>query len=100
MRRDRHRRRGVAAALADGFGSIIAAQILLGAGAGLFFPAGLQAVAIFAGPTRRGFAMGIYGVAFSGGLTVAALFGAARCVRRVACPVLDAPPGSPRPRSS
>ena len=65
----------IAAALADGFGSIIVAQILLGAGAGLFFPAGLQAVAIFAGATRRGFAMGIYGVAFSIGLAVAALFG-------------------------
>ena len=48
---------------------------MLGAGAGLFFPAGLQAVAIFAGATRRGFAMGIYGVAFSIGLAVAALFG-------------------------
>ena len=65
----------VAAALADGFGAILVGQILLGAGAGLFFPAGLQAVAIFAGPNRRGFAMGIYGVAFSIGLAVAALFG-------------------------
>jgi predicted MFS family arabinose efflux permease len=65
----------VAAALADGFGAVLVGQILLGAGAGVFFPAGLQAVAIFAGPNRRGFAMGIYGVAFSIGLAVAALFG-------------------------
>lgn len=65
----------IVAALADEFAGIVVAQVLLGAGAGLFFPAGLQAVAIFAGPTRRGFAMGIYGVAFSIGLAVAALFG-------------------------
>ncbi|MGH9133297.1 MAG: MFS transporter [Ilumatobacteraceae bacterium] len=64
------------AATADGFAGIVVAQALLGAGAGLFFPAGLQAVAIFAGATRRGFAMGIYGVAFSIGLAVSALLGA------------------------
>jgi predicted MFS family arabinose efflux permease len=50
--------------------------VLLGAGAGLFFPAGLQGVAAFGGTARRGFAMGVYGVAFSAGLTVAALFAA------------------------
>jgi predicted MFS family arabinose efflux permease len=66
----------VAAALAPGFGVLVAAQVLLGVGAGFFFPAGLQAVAAFAGPTRKGFAMGIYGVAFSGGLTLAAVLGA------------------------
>jgi predicted MFS family arabinose efflux permease len=66
----------VCAALAGGYATILFAQVLLGAGAGLFFPAGLQAVAAFAGPARRGFAMGIYGVAFSIGLAVAALFGA------------------------
>lgn len=66
----------VMAATAGGLPTILAAQILLGSGAGLFFPAGLQGVALFAGPNRRGFAMGLYGVAFSGGLTVAALFGA------------------------
>ena len=65
----------VAAAMADGYAGVLVAQVLLGAGAGLFFPAGLQAVAIFAGANRRGFAMGIYGVAFSIGLTVAALLG-------------------------
>lgn len=66
----------VIAALAQGFGVLLAAQVLLGAGAGLFFPAGLQGVAILAGPNRKGFAMGIYGVAFSGGLTLAAVLGA------------------------
>src|SRR5690606_34407846 len=33
-------------------------------------------VGIAAGPSKRGFAMGIYGVAFSGGLTAAAVLGA------------------------
>ena len=49
---------------------------MLGVAAGLFFPAGLQGVGIAAGPAKRGFAMGIYGVAFSLGLTAAAAFGA------------------------
>ena len=66
----------VLAALAHAFPVLLGAQVLLGAGAGLYFPAGLQAVPAVAGPSRRGFAMGIYGVAFSGGLTVAALLGA------------------------
>ncbi|MGD9705763.1 MAG: MFS transporter [Acidimicrobiia bacterium] len=66
----------VVAAIAPSFGVLVAAQLLLGLGAGLFFPAGLQAVAILAGPRRKGFAMGIYGVAFSGGLTLAAVLGA------------------------
>ncbi|MEZ5219573.1 MAG: MFS transporter [Ilumatobacteraceae bacterium] len=65
----------VAAASSPGFTTLVGAQILLGAGAGLFFPAGLQSVAILAGPGRKGLAMGIYGVAFSGGLTIAALLG-------------------------
>jgi predicted MFS family arabinose efflux permease len=64
----------VIAALANGFSTIVAAQVLLGAGAGLYFPAGLHAVPTLA-TGRRGFAMGIYGVAFSGGLTLAALLG-------------------------
>ena len=67
---------GVLAATSHGLGQLLVAEILFGAGAGLFFPAGLQCVAMFAGPNRRGFAMGIFGVAFSLGLTVAALFGA------------------------
>jgi predicted MFS family arabinose efflux permease len=66
----------VTAAVAGGFAVLVVAQVLLGAGAGLYFPAGLRAVPSVAGAGRRGFAMGIYGVAFSGGLTVAALLGA------------------------
>jgi predicted MFS family arabinose efflux permease len=66
----------VVAAVANGFAVVVAAQLLLGAGAGLYFPAGLQAVPAVSGAERRGFAMGIYGVAFSAGLTIAALLGA------------------------
>jgi NNP family nitrate/nitrite transporter-like MFS transporter len=67
---------GLAAAGAPSFAGLLLAQVLLGAGSGLSFPAGLQAVGLAAGPHRRGFAMGIYGVAFSGGLTLAAVLGA------------------------
>lgn len=63
------------AATSNGYGQLLAAQLLLGTGAGFFFPAGLQAVATLAGPSRRGTAMGFYGVAFSLGLTLAALLG-------------------------
>jgi MFS family permease len=66
----------VVAATAQGFGQLVVSQVLMGAGAGLFFPAGLQAVGALAGPARKGFAMGIYGVAFSGGLTLAAVLSA------------------------
>jgi predicted MFS family arabinose efflux permease len=65
----------VLAASASGLGLLLVAQMLLGAGAGLYFPAGLRAVPVVAGSRRRGMAMGLYGVAFSGGLTVAALLG-------------------------
>jgi predicted MFS family arabinose efflux permease len=66
----------IGTATAQSLGHLLIGQIAVGAGAGLFFPAGLQAVALLAGPARKGFAMGIYGVAFSGGLTVAAVLGA------------------------
>lgn len=66
----------IAAAVAPGYGVLLVGQILLGVAAGLFFPAGLQAVGIAAGSSKRGFAMGLYGVAFSGGLTMAAILGA------------------------
>ncbi|MDP2293657.1 MAG: MFS transporter [Actinomycetota bacterium] len=66
----------VTTATTHSFGQLIVGQVVLGASAGLFFPAGLQAVALLAGPTRKGFAMGIYGVAFSGGLLLAAVLGA------------------------
>jgi predicted MFS family arabinose efflux permease len=63
-------------ALAGNYATLLAGQALLGIAAGLFFPAGLQSVGIAAGPAKRGFAMGIYGVAFSLGLTAAAALGA------------------------
>lgn len=66
----------VTAAVADSFATLLFAQVLLGAGAGLYFPAGLQAVPMVSSPGRKGFAMGMYGVAFSAGLTVAAVLGA------------------------
>lgn len=65
----------VVTAVAPGYLVLLLGQILLGAAAGLFFPAGLQSVGITAGPSRRGFAMGLYGVAFSLGLTLAAVLG-------------------------
>lgn len=67
----------VIAATADGLGQLVVAQLFMGLGAGLFFPAGLQLIARIAGPSRRGMAMGMYGVAFSIALTVAAILGAA-----------------------
>lgn len=61
------------AATAPSFPQLALAQVLLGAGSGLYFPAGIQAVGTLAGSRRKGFAMGMFGVAFSGGLTVAAV---------------------------
>ena len=63
-------------ALSHDYATLLAGQALLGVAAGLFFPAGLQGVGLAAGPSKRGFAMGIYGVAFSLGLTAAAALGA------------------------
>lgn len=63
-------------ALTPNYAVLLAGQVLLGAAAGLFFPIGLQGVGVAAGPAKRGFAMGIYGVAFSGGLTAGAVLGA------------------------
>lgn len=63
-------------ALAHDFVQLVGGQVMLGAGAGLYFPAGLHAVGVLAGPHRKGFAMGIYGVAFSAGLALAAVLAA------------------------
>lgn len=52
-------------------------QALMGIGSGMFFPAGISLASTYAGTTRKGLAMGLFGVAFSGGLTVAALVAAA-----------------------
>ncbi len=66
----------VVVALAPGYLVLLVGQVLLGAAAGLFFPAGLRSVSLAAGPAKRGLAMGLYGVAFSLGLTAAAALGA------------------------
>lgn len=62
-------------AVTTSYALLLVGQVLLGTAAGLFFPLGLQGVGVAAGPAKRGFAMGVYGVAFSGGLLAAALLG-------------------------
>ena len=57
---------------ANGVTVFVVGQLALGAGAGLLYPAAIMAVGAFAGPERRGFAMGLFGVSFSLGLTLAA----------------------------
>lgn len=66
----------IIAATSHSFAQLATSQILLGAGAGLFFPAGLQMAGVAGGTSRRGFVMGIYGVAYSLGLTASAALGA------------------------
>jgi predicted MFS family arabinose efflux permease len=57
-------------ALAGGTGGLLAGQVVLGLGSGLFFASGLRSAAVFAGYRRRGRAMGLFGVAFSAGLAL------------------------------
>jgi predicted MFS family arabinose efflux permease len=64
------------AALATDGRSFVTAQTLIGGGAGVFFAPGILLVGRTAAPGRRGFAMGLFGVAFSGGLAIAALLAA------------------------
>ena len=63
---------GLVAATASGSGQFLAAQVLLGTGAGLLYPGAVMSIGTFAGRRRRGFAMGLFGVFFSGGLVLAA----------------------------
>lgn len=63
---------GLVAATAPGPGQFFAAQVLLGTGAGLLYPGAVISVGIFVGGHRRGLAMGLFGVFFSGGLVLAA----------------------------
>lgn len=67
---------GALAALGPGAPTFFVSQILLGSGAGLLYPAAIMSIGVFAGPNRRGFAMGVFGVFFSGGLTLAAALAA------------------------
>lgn len=57
-------------ALAGGTLGLLAGQVVLGLGSGLFFASGLRSAAVFAGYRRRGRAMGLFGVAFSAGLAL------------------------------
>ncbi len=63
---------GGAASASGGWPLFLGAQVLLGLGSGLFFASGLSAAGDLGGG-RRGLAMGMFGVAFSGGLALAAL---------------------------
>lgn len=68
---------GAAAAVASrGWPLFLGSQVVLGLGSGLFFASGLSAAGDLGG-RRRGLAMGVFGVAFSGGLALAALLVAA-----------------------
>jgi len=59
------------AAAADGPATFVVAQVVLGCGSGLFFASGIRSAALLAGDRRRGLAMALFGVAFSGGLALA-----------------------------
>jgi predicted MFS family arabinose efflux permease len=65
-----------ATAASHGRAQFLLSQVLIGLGSGVFFAPGLHAVGVLGGTRRRGFAMGLFGVAFSGGLALAALLGA------------------------
>jgi predicted MFS family arabinose efflux permease len=67
---------GLVAAASQGPTSFLLGQALLGLGSGVFFAAGLRSVGVLGGRRRRGLAMGVFGVAFSGGLALAALLAA------------------------
>jgi len=62
------------AGISNSFTAFVLSQLALGAGAGLLYPAAIMSVGHFAGPNRRGLAMGLFGVFFSAGLTLAAAF--------------------------
>ena len=70
----------LAAAAAGRPATFVAAQIALGGGSGLFFAPGIRSAALLSGARRRGLAMALFGIAFSGGLALAgalAVLGAA-----------------------
>jgi DHA1 family purine ribonucleoside efflux pump-like MFS transporter len=62
-------------AASRGQGSLIVGQAVLGFGSGAFFAPGLRSAAQLAGP-RRGLSIGIFGVAFSGGVALAGMLAA------------------------
>lgn len=64
------------AATAVGAGMLLLAQAVIGLGAGIFFPPGINAAGRLVPPHRRGLAMGLFGLAFSVGLALAAALAA------------------------
>jgi DHA1 family purine ribonucleoside efflux pump-like MFS transporter len=67
---------GLASAAATAQGPLLVGQAILGLGSGAFFAPGLRTAAELAGTRRRGLAIGIFGVAFSGGVALAGLLAA------------------------
>lgn len=59
------------AASSGAAGMLFSAQAVIGLGAGIFFAPGIQTIGL-AEPGKRGMAMGVFGVAFSIGLAIAA----------------------------
>lgn len=62
----------IVAATAGGAVHLLVAQATIGLGAGIFFPPGINAAGRLVPPNRRGLAMGLFGLAFSVGLALAA----------------------------
>jgi predicted MFS family arabinose efflux permease len=62
-----------ATVVTQSFWALLLTQAVIGAGAGLFFPAGITSTARLAGSARSGLSMGFFGVSFSGGLAGAAV---------------------------
>jgi len=60
------------ASLDDGVGVFALAHLFLGLGAGVFFAGGIYAIGVLADPRRRGRAMGLFGIAYSLALALAA----------------------------
>ncbi|MGQ0848572.1 MAG: MFS transporter [Actinomycetota bacterium] len=69
------------AAMSHRANPLLFSQALIGFGAGLFFAPALKAAGLAAGTRRRGLAMGIFGVAFSAGLALAAYLAASTASR-------------------
>ena len=67
---------GLISALSSGRASLALGQAILGFGSGAFFVPGIRTAAQLAGARRRGLAIGIFGVAFSGGVALAGLLAA------------------------
>lgn len=62
-----------ASSLAGGLPSLLLGQVVLGLGSGTFFASGVRSAGVLGGQAKRGLAVGIFGVAFSGGVALAGL---------------------------